>query len=244
MTRFIVTSTRQRECRSRRVAHLNRRQLNTPMRHVASLEAAILLIAQTLVADTLYEEPHGERLDAQPALGSSQFLGVRFELSQPSQITGLHSEFALVGQGTSSFFAALIRLPSGSSLPEGNPFTAQEVVHAELFDVTGASLQPVSIPFDVLVDPGAYAVIFGAGLFGSPEDIAGTAGNYTSVPDSSGLTWTPSRPTLPFDPWQSLPDSTYTVTIEGTVIPEPSTIAMLLLGLGWFGVSRHQVTCR
>ena len=214
------------------------------MRHIASLGVAILLFAPTLVADTLYDEPHGERLDGLPALVSWQYFGVRFALSQPSQITTLHSEFALLSEGTSSFFAALIRLPTDTSLPQGNPFTPEEVVHTENFDLTGTSLHPVSIPFDVFVDPGAYAVIFGAGLFGSPEGIAGTAGSYASVPDSSGLLWTPFRPTPPFDPWQSLSDSTYTVTIEGAVVPEPSTIVMLLLGLGWFGVSRRQTTCR
>jgi hypothetical protein len=73
----------------------------------------------------------------------------------------------VMGESPSSFFAALVSLPSISSLPQGHPFADGEVVYSTVFDLSWDYLAPRDLPFDVTINPGAYAIIFGAGRFGS-----------------------------------------------------------------------------
>ena len=208
------------------------------MQRSANLTILLVLIASPVLAGTLYDEPRGPSLQYQPALGSFTYLGIRFALDQPSQITTLHTELALVGDGSSSFFAALVRLPTVTSLPRGNPFIAEEIVHSEIFDLAGDSLHPVSIPFPVTVGPGAYAVVLGAGLFGSTESV-GFAGYYEPMPDSSALTWSSFRPDPPYTPWADNAVGTFRMTVEGVAVPEPSPFAFCLGSLALFGWLRH-----
>jgi hypothetical protein len=63
-------------------------------------------------------------------------------------------------------FAAFVRLPSLSSLPQGAPFTTEEVVATTLFRAEFPSSE-IFTPMSALLTPGSYALVFGTGQFGA-----------------------------------------------------------------------------
>jgi hypothetical protein len=177
-----------------------------------------------------HQEPIGDQYSNPGAVVSYwQFVGVRFQLDEPVQITSVQAE---IGYSSSTFFAALIPLATMDGLPQGSPFETNEVLYSKLFDSTAPS-----IPFDVTVGPGIYGLVFGAGLFGSGNSI-GAMDLYQRVPGSTGFVWTTDGPPGTV-PWH---DSglTFNVSIEGVVVPEPSFTGVLSLGAGiWvFGCYR------
>jgi len=186
-----------------------------------------LLGCHTGIAATLYTEPLGASAQYPAALASWQYVGIRFELDQPAQLTALHAE---MGDSPSSFFAALVQLPSVTSLPQGNPFAQGEVLYSTIFNLDWDFMKLWDIPFTVSVDPGAYAIIFGAGQFGSSGYISAVAGTYNSVPASTGFVWVPDSP-APLAPWHDTPSITFNVSVEGTLVPEPSSVTFVFVGL-------------
>jgi len=192
-------------------------------------------MTSALLADALYEEPLGASAPYPAAMASWQYVGVRFMLDQPCQITNLHTE---LGDSTSSFFAALISLPTVTSLPQGEPFAAGEVMHSEIFSLAWYGLQPMDIPFAVTVDPGAYAIVFGGGQFGSTANMAGVVGTYNSLPDSTGFVWIPDSPS-PLAPWHDTQGLTFNVSVEGEVVPEPSRVKLCLVGIATLCIAQY-----
>jgi len=137
----------------------------------------LLLMCATGAADTLFTEPHGAAYQYPSALASWQFLGIRFELNQPAQLTSLHT---VLGDSPSSFFAALVSLPSVTSLPQGGPLRRVKYCTRQCSILAGMSC-PLIFRSTVSVGPGAYAIVFGGGLFGSSAYISAVAETYNSV---------------------------------------------------------------
>lgn len=48
---------------------------------------------------------------------------------------------------------------------------------------------PLDIPFEVSIDPGNYAIVLGAGSFGSSGPIDGLLHVYEKTADSTGFGW-------------------------------------------------------
>ena len=199
------------------------------------LASSWLLMCATGAADTLYTEPHGAAYQYPSALASWQFLGIRFELNQPAQLTSLHT---VLGDSPSSFFAALVSLPSVTSLPQGGPFAPGEVLYSTVFNLSW-DVVPIDIPFNVSVGPGAYAIVFGGGLFGSSAYISAVAETYNSVASSTGFVWVPDSPP-PYTPWHNTPLVSWDVTVKGTLIPEPSGVAFAAVGTAALVISRRR----
>ena len=196
--------------------------------------ASLLIITQALAADDvyIYQELAGTPDSLPTAVATWQFVGVRFQVEQPVQITALH---AVMGDSPSSFFAALVPLPTVTSLPQGNPFAGGEVLHSTVFDLTWDYPVPRDIPFNVGINPGAYAIILGGGLFGSSGLISGVISTYQAVPGSTGFVWVPdSPPTLA--PWHDT-DSTWDVAVRGIPIPEPSVTGFVACGFLLFSLT-------
>lgn len=137
------------------------------MKHIVRylLVGSLIMTRQLFAADVcIYQEPLGATNLYPVAVATWQYVGVKFQVDQPIHISSLHG---VMGDSPSSFFAALVSLPSISSLPQGHPFADGEVLYSTVFNLSWDYLAPRDIPFDVTIDPGAYAIIFGAGLFGS-----------------------------------------------------------------------------
>ena len=190
------------------------------------------MTTQLFAADVyLYQEPLGSPNPYPAAVATWQYVGIRFQVDQPVQITTLHT---VMGDSPSSFFAALVSLPTISSLPQGNPFADGEVVYSTVFNLSWDFLAPRDIPFNVTIDPGAYAIIFGAGQFGSSGYISGVVSTYSTVPNSTGFVWVPDSTPA----WHNT-SLTWDVSIHGVTVPEPSFIALIGSGVFILAINRN-----
>lgn len=100
-------------------------------------------------------------------ISNAQFLGWRFHIDQDVEVTSVGGH--LFSEG--SVFAAVVRLKESSALPSGGPFDSTTVASA-VFQV-GFPSQDVLIPLRVTLPAGDYALVFGAGRFGSPDNSEG-----------------------------------------------------------------------
>jgi hypothetical protein len=198
--------------------------------------ASLLITSQSFAVEGiyLYQEPCGAADSYPTAVADWQYVGIRFQVDQPVEITSLHTE---MGDSPSSFFAALVPLPTVTSLPQGNPFGSGEVIHSTVFDLTWDYPVPRDIPFNVTINPGTYAIIFGGGLFGSSGYISGAISAYQAVPGSSGFVWVPDSPPG-LGPWHDT-TSTWAVAIQGVPIPEPGLIGVVVCGCLILGAGRR-----
>jgi hypothetical protein len=106
-------------------------------------------------------------------LSANQFIGWRFQIAEPMRVTEVGAH--LLGS-TGNLFAAIVKLSSLVSLPQGAPFSTTEVVaqgliapptsSAEVFTtVTPPPTDPPAASTAVVLAPGSYALIFGSGQF-------------------------------------------------------------------------------
>lgn len=101
---------------------------------------------------------------------ATQFVGWRFAVAEPLVIERVGGHlFGDVGAG--GVFAAVVSLPAIDAFPAGDPFTAEEVVATTVFEPPVPSAD-VRTPLNAVVGPGAYALVFGTGLFGATGEAA------------------------------------------------------------------------
>ena len=89
-----------------------------------------------------------------------QFVGARFQVSAPTQVTRVGGRM----NGSGTLFAAVERLSGPGAMPTGSPFTT--TVATAVF-APPSSVSDVSVPLSVLLQPGTYALIFGTARFGA-----------------------------------------------------------------------------
>jgi hypothetical protein len=184
-------------------------------------------------------------------LAENQFLGSRFHLTDSMSVTQIGGHIL----GFPSFdpacqvdceplppdplFGAVVRLTGPGAFPLGSPFTLGEVLATTTFTPTEAG-SDLLVPLSVILSPGDYALIFGAGLFGSPATATGgMLSNNTDLPgfsyffwDSSVLEWRPgdfrqTRFVVRGDP------------ADLSEVPEPATVFLLGSGLVGLAVRRR-----
>jgi hypothetical protein len=155
-----------------------------------------------------------------------QFVGARFSLSQTTHITSIGGVFELSGPdlGNLQLFASIAALgPNG--FPAGLPPTFNPLAVTTFtpnYSPTADTL--VSLP--ITLPPGNYAAIFGSNRFGA------TAGGF--LPKMSGDIGTPSfliggihDTAGNSSEWSNDGISNERIVVLGSVVPEPSTVALL-----------------
>ncbi len=192
---------------------------------------ALLTLAQSSLAQTI-QNPIGPATGTYPSLYDSQFLGARFRFTAPVTLGSVAGEFGTpVFHSSGSFFAALVPLASMTALPKGTPaagipFNPGEVLAYRTFQLDiWNTPEIVTIPFSIDLSPGIYGVVFGSGLFGTYGGAA--MPHHQTVPGSSSFFWS-SQPWR----WQNsslTPNHEYNIMV--TIVPEPSSAALLALGL-------------
>jgi hypothetical protein len=97
-------------------------------------------------------------------VSQSQYFGVRFHLEHTAVLTAVGGHMLNYGFMTGNpFYAVIVRLPNHSALPEGNPFTPEEVVAmAPCFLVSNYSMDYI-FPFTVELPAGHYALVYAGG---------------------------------------------------------------------------------
>jgi hypothetical protein len=168
----------------------------------------------TAPAGTTILNPVGTSQGSAVSLFDRQFFGTRIQV--PS--TFALSEIRVVGLGRRNFvFVAIIKLPSLDSFPTSTPVVgisdASEVAYSTLFalpiteDVT--TFTTTTIPALTTLQPGAYAVVFGAGLFGSPNFGNGGLLLHNGVTGSDSISWVDGK-------WRSGGVGTASIALVGT----------------------------
>lgn len=119
-------------------------------------------------------------------IGPTQYLGVRFHLSEDTHITGVGGHvWAENFTWAGVFDAFLVRMHSHGALPEGHPFTEEELVASIVCEPTVLESRDYIFPIDVELPAGHYALVFGGGMFGN----ARLAGNDEPVHNPSYIVW-------------------------------------------------------
>lgn len=122
------------------------------------------------------------------ALSSGQFLGSRFHIDAPVEVTDIGGHLATIpGVGNELLFGAIVSLAGPTALPSGAPFD-RTLVALTTFKADFPSTDFLT-PLSVTLPPGDYALIFGAGQFGATGDGFMTIDN-TDIPGrASYISW-------------------------------------------------------
>lgn len=103
-------------------------------------------------------------------MDGSHWVGHRFELTQPSRITGVGAFFAwpeyLLPAPSSHLFAAVIALEGGNDFPDSQDFTTPDCIGVGTFQ-TGARPGDAVAPMNRVVGPGWYFAAIGSNAFGA-----------------------------------------------------------------------------
>lgn len=162
-----------------------------PSPHLAITTGSLCLLAATILlaaparADVILQtwalgaagQTVGNNID------SSQYLGVRFQISQPYALTSVQIHALLYNTpGNGLLFAAILPLANLSDLPDaGDPNLIADDSPIEFHTFAPTSTSSVStIPFSSVLPAGTYGLVFGSGEFGATGQ-GGAAFNSTGV---------------------------------------------------------------
>jgi hypothetical protein len=178
----------------------------------------------------LAELAHGDvffqsaSLNADPSGGTSlisdQWLGVRFEVDQPLDVTSVGGELIYC---TGTLFGAIVSLGGPTGLPPGQEFDGANVVAETTFtapDTGNGVVNDYQTPLPVTLDPGEYGLVFGSEAFGATGTGAMTFN--TNIGNPSYFDWYP-----PQGGWVQGAFYPTRFVIDGTVVPEPVPSSML-----------------
>lgn len=155
-------------------------------------------------------------------VGLNQTIGTRFELTTSVHVTNVGGHF----EGEGNIFGAIVALDDLQDMPADE--LASGVLGSTLIPLPTVS-NDTSAPLDLLLSPGAYALVFGSGKFGA------TGGGM--VPTWNPIVGWPVSIIIygPFTTgWQEVfdpdPLSTARFFVQGEVIPEPAAAVPLVVG--------------
>ena len=94
-----------------------------------------------------------------PTVWGQQFLGSRFHLTQPVQVTAIGGHLA--ADFVETLFAAIVSLPSPRGLPGFAPHSIDTSAIASTLFTPPQPSADVLIPLSVALGPGDYALVFG-----------------------------------------------------------------------------------
>ena len=176
----------------------------------------------------------------------SQFYGVRFEVTEPIQVTAVGAHIAGNPNAVSPLFAAIVGLSSATGMPVGSPLNTP-LGSATFYAPVGSA--DLRIPLPLSLSTGYYGLIFGDGLFGSPTNGEATLINngvasVSNLPDAYFAYSTLNFPGLPSSGvWQPMGSSNVRFVVEaarlnssltgnGPVTGNPEPGSLVLLGSG------------
>lgn len=178
-------------------------------------------------------------------LTASRFIGASFVVSNRTQITGIGGEFGGFTSGT--IFGAIVPLANLTSFPLVSPSQLPSISLANVvFSVPSATGFPTPAndllePLSVILNPGAYGVVFGSGLFGASGN-AGLGDGNTTI--GSPVFFQRFDVAGPVDAWQSFGGQGVRIVVDGLSAPGPvpgaglTGLAALVLA-GLFGRTRR-----
>lgn len=171
-------------------------------------------------------------------INASVFTGVRFQLDHPVRVTKLGGHFVAPNAGT--FFGAIVKLDSNQDFPDSGDLSTPDVLLEATLTFPTLSGE-VYGALDGRLEPGSYSLVFGTGLFG-------TAGAGAALRNNTDVGTPAYVAHQPVTGWFNLADLSpvfvnHRFAIQGSVVPEPSAIALIcLVGLPLIMV-RRRILC-
>jgi hypothetical protein len=168
-------------------------------------------------------------------VNSSVFVGARFLLTQQVMISRIGGHF-ISDNDANTFFGAIIRLSDSEDFPDSGDLSTTDVLGSGTLTFPNPSNE-TSVGLTLNLAPDWYAIVFGSGLFNT-DGIGAAVRNGTDFGVQSYIAWQPNA-----GGWFNLSDlsefgmfNNHRFVIEGSFIPEPSTItafatAILLITL-------------
>lgn len=171
------------------------------------------------------------------------FVGARFKIDQPVQTTRIGGHFYGHPLNPSNeFFGALIQLENAMDFPNSDDLSSADVLGVTTLTFPSPS-DEVFGELSTALDPGWYAVVFGSGLFGTSA-VGGALRNGVDNGPQAYIGWQPGvgwfELSLLFPPLFE----NHRFVVEGTIIPEPATSILLLLGAGSLFTMRRRSFAR
>ena len=181
---------------------------------------AALLSALPAQAATIYQSAAYSGVDlGDYVLSNHDLIGAAFSLSGPTTITGIGAQFGCCNGG--SIFGTIVPLASITSFPSvASDQLASISLASILFAVPSGTaaldlMEPLSTP--LTLGPGDYAVIFGAGQFGSASNAFADIGDYNTPVEPAHL----FRSFFSTD-WSAFNDPGIRIDVQGAVaVPGP-----------------------
>lgn len=152
------------------------------------------------------------------------FNGVRFEITQPVITSRVGGHFVADPRFGSSFFGAIVRLDDATDFPDSGNLSTPDLLGATRLTFPNPSAE-VFGDLVVSLDPGWYALVFGSGLFGA----TGSGGMLLNNPDIATPAYIGFQPGAVLG-WGNLSPifHNFRFAVEGSIIPEPAMVAMIL----------------
>ncbi len=162
------------------------------------LPAVWLALIALLRAEISFVNPTGVPLASSEIVAPFQFLGSRFVVTSPLHVSSI--EVTIASANNRYLFVAIVALPQANALPipsaESGLQKSADIRFTTLFNPGEIKnvAKPISIPVSTHLSAGAYAVVIGAGLFGSPggdfpDGPMAALQTYALVPGSDKITW-------------------------------------------------------
>lgn len=169
----------------------------------------------------------GGDLSATPA-DETQFVGVRFHVNSAVEVTHVAARVCCSGPG--STFAALVRLTHAADFPDTEDLSSSDVIATTVLP-TADVFQPavVAAPVRVTLARGWYALVLGAGLFGTEF---GT-GLFDGPGQANSSSWIFTA--RPVGQWGDDPERPFEYVAvfgrEASPTPEPTTVSLVSIGI-------------
>lgn len=166
-------------------------------------------------------------------LGQVQYNGARFQLTETYTVDAIGGHLRSTNSNPGpELFGALVELTGPGDFPDSSNMLSADVVASATFDATPLSSDMIVPVTPIDVGPGWYAIVFGGGALGAANANNGEAKRtgQTPAPGVSLITWNGG--------WSPLSDFWPRYTVYGTLVPEPSSLA--LLGLSAFILVRRR----
>ena len=158
-----------------------------------------------------------------------QASGVHFQVTSTVLVTAIGASL----YGTGVFFGEIYGLSSLSALPSGDPFNTLPLARVN-FTPAANSFLDFLVPISVTLNPGFYGLVFGA----TPGANGGMPTTGTDFPGINTFSYffydAGLLSSKPSGFWQNAGSDNERFIIQGTVVPEPASMGLGIVGLMLF----------
>lgn len=162
------------------------------------------------------------------------FQGVRFNLPTPVRVERVGGHLIGFGLGgvaegeRGTIFGAIVALNSRTDLPDSPDLSTSDVLETTLIDLPEFS-DDVYGELSLSLDAGWYALVFGGGLFGADFELGIGASLQNNVDIGDDPSYIGIQAPRMYGEWvvKSSSSANQRFVVEGSIIPEPSTLSLL-----------------